>query len=631
MLTLKAPIELKHRSNFIHDSEAFYNRITANYSLMGTELAGEDLLHAVTSPPEIFIQEGDITTVAGGTVVNSRNEEKLEIFNNLLNRILVSVNAPLTYQDRVYISDVLLRLGIKNDQLFMNEVRELKRESINTNNLINLYLTGGEAARAEAMHQYINNFLDNIDASTGLEINEVRESRLALNIMNRLKTGAIYQILSNFNTNLSDTYINRNEYAMSEQSYTAKHLLVERLMERLTGEPGELVYRSENIYEEEFVSEEQESTEVTQNISAAVLLDMVRNLYHTGYDRINYNTLQWYEFRDILYNSSENTLARINHITSDTYYTSVTEMPAVEARIELPAGAEEEEQETTVKEADEIELLRKQVEEVNERNIRNIEKYRQLRTILDQAHTIRRREGGENLTRKASRELLTMGEGSLETILEGEERQLPQSSEVIREITKLFPENRGRVYEFIEQYLAGDVNAINSFNTVVRNDLTSLVSDIESVRVENEKSELILRETASTAGEAAEEIKRLSGRREAAPEAQRGRTEEITPPPIVHRSEETISLEDIEETLQNYRQDTRKNVVENAQTVINEERRSDVYRTVDETNSYMTQRQREDIAELVNQGVKRQMNAISNEVMHKLENRLRNEKSRRGI
>ena len=128
MLILKAPIELKSRSNFIHDGEVFYNRISSNYSMMGMDISSQDFLHAVTSPPEIFIQEGNVTTVAGSTVISSRNEEKLEVFNNLLNRILVSVNAPLTYQDRVYISDVLYKIGIRNDTLFMNEVKKIREE-----------------------------------------------------------------------------------------------------------------------------------------------------------------------------------------------------------------------------------------------------------------------------------------------------------------------------------------------------------------------------------------------------------------------------------------------------------------------------------------------------------------------
>ena len=162
MLILKAPIELKNRSNFIQADDSFYNRISANYSLMGSDITNTDLLHAVTSPPEIFISEGDITTVSGSTFINNKNEEKLSIFNNLLNRILVNAEMPFTYQDRVYISDVLYKIGIRNDALFMNEVRKIREENESTNNFINEFLSGGDEARDLALRQYVSNFIKNI-------------------------------------------------------------------------------------------------------------------------------------------------------------------------------------------------------------------------------------------------------------------------------------------------------------------------------------------------------------------------------------------------------------------------------------------------------------------------------------
>ena len=694
MLILKAPIELKNRSNFIHDGEVFYNRISSNYSLMGMDISSQDLLHAVTSPPEIFVQEGNVTTVAGNTVISSKNEEKLEIFNNLLNRILVSVNAPLTYQDRVYISDVLYRMGIKNDNLFMEEVNRIKQENSSTNNLINLLLGGGDEARDEALRQYVSNFIENISNREERQENRVNESGLALSIMNRLKTGAIYQILSNFNTNIHDNYINRNEFSISEQSYTARQLLTERLMERLTGERGELVYRSENVYEEEFINEEQESSEVTNNITSAVLLDLVRNLYNMGSDRMNVHNSQWYEFRDILYNSSENTLNRLNFITSDNFVTSIEATTVEGVRLNFqPTGEVEEEEETSVRtneieeirkrlerseeynarnletyrnitenrttstqsrtvegvelqipssgeteetqenivRSDEIEEIRRQIEQVDQYNLKNVERYQRMISILEKARKGRGRVDGEERTRRASREILNSGPDTLRAIFEEEEEAATQEQTVFNEIQRLFPDDSARIFNIIQEYMQNGGSTLSNNVSIVRNDLTSLVSDIERVREESERVELVLREGDNAGSEAAEEIRRLNERTAAAQEERRSEGSEPSRIPIVHRSNETLTLEEIEETLQNYRQSRDVNKVDNESVTVEEERTRSVNRQVNENASVITQRDREDIAALVNQGVRNQMNAISNEVMSKLENRLRNEKSRRGI
>ena len=100
MITLKAPIELKTRTDFIKDHESFGERIAGNYSLIGIEIGEEELLHIVNSPPEIYIAEGGATTIVGNTLISSRNEEKLDIINNMLNRMMLSVNTELSYQDR---------------------------------------------------------------------------------------------------------------------------------------------------------------------------------------------------------------------------------------------------------------------------------------------------------------------------------------------------------------------------------------------------------------------------------------------------------------------------------------------------------------------------------------------------
>ena len=142
MLTVKAPIEIKARTTYTADQDAFYARITGNYSLMETHLDSEDLLHLSVTPPEIYIQEGGaMTSILNSSQTNENNIQKVEILNNVLNRIVMSADAHITYQDRVFITDALYKLGIRNESRFMKAFYRMAEETRNTNTLINLYLT----------------------------------------------------------------------------------------------------------------------------------------------------------------------------------------------------------------------------------------------------------------------------------------------------------------------------------------------------------------------------------------------------------------------------------------------------------------------------------------------------------
>jgi len=689
MLTLKAPIELKNRSNYIKADDSFYNRISANYSLMGSDIKNADLLHAVTSPPEIFISEGDITTVSGNTFINNKNEEKLSIFNNLLNRILVNAEMPFTYQDRVYISDVLYKIGIRNDALFMNEVKRIREENESTNNLITEFLQGGEEARDLALRQYVSNFIRNIERQETPAAERVSESTLSREIMERLHTGAIYQILSNFNMSLSDSYVSRNEFLMAEQTGAARELLAERFVERYTGERSELIYRNDNIYEDEFLSEEHEENTVNNEITAAVLLDMVRNLYTAGYERIYSDNRKWMEFRDILHNSSDNTLMRLNFLTNEAVSNAVYETGVTFPEIEFP-------EETVAEEAPETGEVRNEsfiryLQEINERNVRNMEKYRHLLSVIDRVRSKGWRQDGEGRTLSAAREALRTNVSPMEFLRRAEEESEADENRVFREIERLFPEGHDNIRKILNEY-SSNVNNINS--TLINNNISNLISDIESVRSENRQRELILKESEGLTREETEELRELLTREryleetavreipgdvrtdvvhrtsaeelnnvintieEAIEERNRIRerntevTEELRRAreltaaagavresaageaagvEIVHKRNATLTREEIEETLDEFKRSNERNVRETSRVDENNEITRNVIRTGEENRTDITERQLQDITSLIDEGVRGRMDSISEEVMERLERRLSTEKIRRGI
>ena len=110
MLTLKAPIELNCSRRMVSDNESFAERLQVSYKLMSSKVSGEDLLHVLNTPPEIIFAEGDNTSIFNNISNTGTFAQKTEIINHFLNTVLYNGNVELTYKDRVYITDVLMRL-----------------------------------------------------------------------------------------------------------------------------------------------------------------------------------------------------------------------------------------------------------------------------------------------------------------------------------------------------------------------------------------------------------------------------------------------------------------------------------------------------------------------------------------
>ena len=322
MLTVKAPIELKCRAGIVPSYEGFVRRITGNYEMMSATVTGEDLLHLVTEPPEVFFAEGSVSTVLNQTNIYQNQETKLEILNQLLNRITVDAGMRVTYQDRVYITDMLQKLGIKNVQRFMHQVTQLKEETKNTTKLIDYYWN-----HMEQLQELIQSYKESREEKT--ENSEYRQEdnilHLHQDIMNRLQTGSIYQIVSNFNHNSSASaeYISGDELQSAEYYRITRNILLNMLENEAKGEKLPLEYRHENYYEEVLpLAEEITEQKITNQIAAAVLLQLADNIYQNRHENVDRKGDVWYTVSNAFYRSAENTMNRLHRNFVQQYYRS---------------------------------------------------------------------------------------------------------------------------------------------------------------------------------------------------------------------------------------------------------------------------------------------------------------------
>ena len=310
MLTISSPIEIKAKTAYINDPEAFYQRIVGNYSLIETRIDEEDLLHIATTPPEIYVTEGE--GMSSLLVQNQRNEnniQKVDIINNVLNRIVASANVELSYQDRVFISDALYKLGIKDDRKFMNAFYKMAEETNNVSSLISLYFEKGEGIKELMTELEIRSKRENLINNS--EIIRERENILYTRVLDRLHTGEIYQIVSNYNRSTEENEIDAREYSISNQTYTASHMLLSLLRESTKASDSGEIYLDNSLYEENIDNENINDISVKNEITKAMFFDLLKNIYHAGIDKFLNKYDIYYNFTDTFYGASNETFLRL--------------------------------------------------------------------------------------------------------------------------------------------------------------------------------------------------------------------------------------------------------------------------------------------------------------------------------
>lgn len=665
--------------------EGFYHRIADQYSMMSINLTPEDLLHVMTTPPQYYFGGGDEMNIFQQTNVNAHEENKLEVINNLVNRIMVSESAQLTYQDRVYITDVIQKLGIRNVSEFMHQVNQLKQEQNNTNQLIDLYWNHlGE------LRQFVENYkTEQGDSHITEEITEQKEIlHLHEDILNRLQTGAIYQTLQNFNNRTQgDWNITNTELALSEQYRTAQNILLQKLQSEARGEKTPLIYRHENYYEDQQLTQEQITEENIRNqVSSAVLLNLIDNVYQSRNEQLMRKGDQWYHMEEAFYQNAGNTMQRIKqkisagnvfHTTQENAYVeNYTQAQQneisiinrlldhriqqegttqnrlirqtleeqnrlsqtnnyVDDRLQLAYTNIEEgdsfEEQTTYEQTQQIDkrdlsTVEQELSRINRENINNQSKYIQMMEgIRESMERPRERKSPEQMRRESLMALEHPTE-LLEQLHEEGQRQQLEKEEKLTQVMKMLPEQTREVYETVREYLAAPMELRREM-TGVSDDMGMLIRDIHEAEVVREQTELVHKQQEQLHEQTREVIDRWKEQTPVEPQSKQVYEDRRTDVTLVHRSQEQqVDEELIQQMLEQNR--TLSNTVRTqSETITNYDKTERTYNSV---NTQQVIEQQEDVTELVRQGVQRELGALSEKIYHKLEKRLETEKRRRG-
>ncbi len=286
---------------------------------MGSELNEADLLHVTTQPPEVYLLGGGMSSLISNANIENTQIQKVNIINNLINRILISADAKLSYQDTVYISNVLHKLGIRDERKFMKEVWRLTQETKQLNSVTEAYWNNVEELR-NMVSEYAGDIRSEFKSETQVLNSNVLHLHESVN--RRLKTAAIYQIMRNYYENTDNSnFITNSEFRISEQGRFAKEVLLNRLRETVRQEAQPLVYRHDNIYEGDETEINSMSIEqINERVSSAVLMNLIDNIYELSYERIDHHVRNWITTEDSFYGAADNVLYRLEQNTAYLQY-----------------------------------------------------------------------------------------------------------------------------------------------------------------------------------------------------------------------------------------------------------------------------------------------------------------------
>ncbi len=507
MLTIKAPVELKS-ARFSLENTGFADRIRDNYSVMGAHVGSQSLTHMLHTPPQLLVAEGGESYTGIQNNVYAFTEIQQTLISNAVNRILMSSQVDLNYQDRIYISSILRNLGIKDERRFMEEAKSFLTESENSTQLTKLYMEN-MAGLQELIYSWQEQQREEPrEREEEEELPQRSVNRLYMSIMNRLQTGMIYQIVQNLQHSNVSNELNELEVTTSEQSYIARQLLLKQFRTIAAGETAPLVYRVENSYEEETLVEAEGEEKMQERINSALFLEVIRSFDHAIAVRTEHAKREWMELRNSFYRSADHSLSRILiearegrspvNIENNTMevvnmaerreldilqelfeetgewtselqwererylenmretflreHTDYEEALLRERQLRSESYSERDFEQTELlyRENETTETLEEQMERINERNTQNLERYREIRRILLTQKEKSSRTSDRERTIRESLRSLENREHLMELLKEDDGNEPTVVERRLEQIYKLLPQDTVQILKQLE-------------------------------------------------------------------------------------------------------------------------------------------------------------------------------------
>lgn len=688
MLTLREPIKIKASSPIRRRPSLAPEAMKLNYGLISAEVEPEDLLHLVTTPAEIFLQEGGVTNFISESASRMHQENKIEVINNVLNRILLNENGHYTYQDRVYISSILRKIGIRNEEKFMQTVLELKQHTDNTNRLINIYEQNSGVLR-ELVHN-VNTIKEKEAKASGTAVNvNVSKDRYYLqdSVYRRLDTKSIYDIVNAWQSyTINDmSHVKNETVRLGDQTKLSQVMQLHELKNSTVNNEQSLYYLHSNPYE---TGEDMDVTnitekKVTEELVSAVMLNLIDNIYSSVSSSLEKNETSFIDTTNAFFHAADNTFRRFETFHNETW----TEQQSTVQYVE----------EVNKNEKEEIDILNEFIENTvplyystaenteNETEILNrtenfLNTSRTVNDIKNIANDVRQyNEGDRNEnTQEFSRKELHFNTIEEQVAYYDEqnrimhEQVLKLQQETPRKVSVQIDRERARkdalralehpeelISEYSKEHTENrtETHTETQYEKLVSKETKEILQRYEEIRSgkgseklpDTEQAEgMLMKDIIESERVVLEHPKpeepedRVIHDRKVINETVNNITEKlidnVKAAPLqeayekgaaVSMTHKSVAPEIDEETVEEL---IRQNQVKytNEQKTENISEKQTTEKIVNNINREVHNEYREDISELISRGVRKEMASISNEVMKKLEQRMQIERSRRG-
>lgn len=155
------PVAIQSAFPILTFKDVLGEKIRGNYLSFGLSIQAEDLIFMTIQPLQIYIEKGQYDGIVAEHKTINNNSLKVEMLNQLINRIMFFGSAGFTYQDEVFVSLILHKLGIKNTAGFMAWVKNYREKSKSVISLLKAYreALSDTGHSAEAIHNLRKPFL----------------------------------------------------------------------------------------------------------------------------------------------------------------------------------------------------------------------------------------------------------------------------------------------------------------------------------------------------------------------------------------------------------------------------------------------------------------------------------------
>lgn len=691
MLTMGKPIALQCVRPVGTLGEMFGERIRADYEQMQGRFDPAEILHFLSVPPELYLIGTGMTMLVNQGDAEERYHVQLSLINNVLNRILISENLMLTYQDRVFVENMLRKLGVTDVRKWIGQIRMIKEETGSVRELLSLYESKWDAVHLIREYRREHSGRQKKAGVHRKAGEEETAQRLAAAVLKRLQTAAACREVGRYMVSRfgGGTVIDRRELVFSEQDIAVSRLVINDYRSRIFAQDQYAAYNRADWYEGWNSSRTDETYRQTvSRFLQTVLLNAARQIFHIRYEEFTRCTGWRHEFTDALHVSVRNTLQRFADQSESVFFpirdpdgyqktvqyfareeigalknlfAKSTEMTALMAREEKDrqAGLQDRDtiygryhretdsggmrqetadrrkispQETAMIRREWEKELRKQLNRIDRQNRERMER---LSEYSRQEREVSERRIDHEMTKAGILRTLTGQEQAAAVYQERESRQETEIEQETEKLREILGDETVRVFETIRRYREDSgrypnrITAEGQAMHLLRQDIAAAekmkkgISGITPEAVVYDEVQRAAAEEARTPKETAPGVQ--SGKH--GPERTSGETEYTVE--LFHRQNgQTLSEERLQELLKTREKDLRIQNTEVRRTVREE---AQVTEIVQSKVNEMKAKQDEEIARMIGQNVKRQLDTLSEKVYGKLERRMDAERRRRGL